>query len=191
MRKRELQERLTAMLPQWFGQPKSNARYAMQAEVLEGYIAETEGVGRGLLLLKYISPLSAEVYWMGVDPTCHRSGIGGALIRKRQLRPLASAECATFSWLLCIPTIQTNPTFGHDGSTRPWASCRPRRAFPDRSRESHRPLLEAAVIFSRSGLDGPAEGPAQRTPAAERPGSTRLGIAGGGGRRRSSSARRG
>jgi ribosomal protein S18 acetylase RimI-like enzyme len=31
-------------------------------------------------LLKWISSISAEVYWMGVDPRCHRSGIGRALM---------------------------------------------------------------------------------------------------------------
>jgi N-acetylglutamate synthase-like GNAT family acetyltransferase len=80
LRKRELQERLTAALPQWFGQPKSNAKYAMLAEILDGYIAESDGARRGLLLLKYHSATSAEVFWMGVDPACHRKGIGRALM---------------------------------------------------------------------------------------------------------------
>jgi len=79
-RKRELQERLTALLPHWFGRPESNARYAMQAEVLDGYVAERDGVRCGLLLLKWVGSVGAEVYWMGVDPTRHRSGIGRALI---------------------------------------------------------------------------------------------------------------
>ena len=74
MRKRELQERLTAELPQWFGQPASNANYARLAEVLDGYIAESYGASHGLLLLKYHSQTSAEVYWMGVDPAWHRKG---------------------------------------------------------------------------------------------------------------------
>ena len=43
-RKRELQEHLSAMLPDWFGQPESNAKYAVQAEILDGYIVESEGV---------------------------------------------------------------------------------------------------------------------------------------------------
>jgi len=92
-RKRELQERLTAMLPQWFGQPASNAHYAMQAEILDGYVAESEGIRRGMLLLKWIGPISAEVYWMAVDPNYHRSGVGRALMeaaieaaRKREAR---------------------------------------------------------------------------------------------------------
>jgi N-acetylglutamate synthase-like GNAT family acetyltransferase len=80
-RKRELQERLTAELPRWFGLPASNAKYAMLAEVLDGYIAECDGARCGLLLLKYHSQISAEVYWMGVDPTCHREGLGRSLMK--------------------------------------------------------------------------------------------------------------
>lgn len=79
-RKRELQERLTAMLPSWFGKPDSNAKYADQAELLDGYVAESDGVRRGLLLLKQSSSAGAEVYWMAVDPMCHRSGVGRALM---------------------------------------------------------------------------------------------------------------
>ena len=33
-RKRQLQMRLTVRLPDWFGQPTSNAKYPKQAEVL-------------------------------------------------------------------------------------------------------------------------------------------------------------
>jgi ribosomal protein S18 acetylase RimI-like enzyme len=81
VRKRELQEHLTTKLPGWFSQPMSNAKYALQAEILDGYVAERQGVRCGLLLLKYCGTLSAEVYWMGVDPTCHRIGVGRALVR--------------------------------------------------------------------------------------------------------------
>jgi GNAT superfamily N-acetyltransferase len=68
------------MLPGWFGKADSNAKYALQAEMLDGYVAESEGVPRGLLLLKQSSPVGAEIYWMAVDPAYHRSGIGRALI---------------------------------------------------------------------------------------------------------------
>jgi ribosomal protein S18 acetylase RimI-like enzyme len=78
--KRELQEQLTKMLPEWFGQPVSNAKYAQQAELLDGYVAELEGERIGLLLLKQSSPTSAEIYWMGIYPAHHRSGIGRTLI---------------------------------------------------------------------------------------------------------------
>jgi N-acetylglutamate synthase-like GNAT family acetyltransferase len=80
IRNRELQEQLTALLPAWFGQPASNAKYAQQAEVLDGYVAEIDGVRRGLLLLKSTGAMGAEIFWLGVDPTCHRSGMGRALV---------------------------------------------------------------------------------------------------------------
>jgi GNAT superfamily N-acetyltransferase len=80
VRKRELLERLTAALPQWFGSPTSNSKYATLAEILDGYVAESAGARRGLLLLKYHSPISAEVYWMGINPAYHRQGMGRALM---------------------------------------------------------------------------------------------------------------
>ncbi|HEY4166519.1 MAG TPA: GNAT family N-acetyltransferase [Reyranella sp.] len=79
-RKRQVLERLTDGLPEWFGQPAANRAYAEQAEKLAGYVASVDGVARGLLLLKTHSPVSAEIYWMGVDRTCHRSGVGRALV---------------------------------------------------------------------------------------------------------------
>ena len=79
-RKRALQQRLTAQLPEWFGRPDANAEYARQAEVLDGYVAEIEHDPCGLLLLKRSSASSAEIYWMGVDPKFHGRGIGRALV---------------------------------------------------------------------------------------------------------------
>jgi hypothetical protein len=67
-RKRELHEQLTALLPDRFGQPKANAKYATQAEILDGYIAESAGVRRGPLWLKWIGPVSAEVFLDGCRP---------------------------------------------------------------------------------------------------------------------------
>jgi GNAT superfamily N-acetyltransferase len=79
-RKRQLQERLTSKLLKWFGKADSNAHYASQAELLDGYVAEIGDAQCGLLLLKHVGPVSAEVYWLGVDPAHHRSGVGRALL---------------------------------------------------------------------------------------------------------------
>jgi GNAT superfamily N-acetyltransferase len=79
-RKREIQQQLTALLPEWFGRAEANFHYARQAEVLAGYVARMGGEAKGMLLLKTCSLISAEIYWMGVQPHCHRSGIGRALI---------------------------------------------------------------------------------------------------------------
>jgi hypothetical protein len=59
-RKRQLQMRLTAQLPEWFGQPDSNAQYAGQAEILDGFVAEVDHDPCGLLLNR-AGPISAEI----------------------------------------------------------------------------------------------------------------------------------
>ena len=59
-----------------------------QAETLEAWVAGYDGRAVGLLLLKRHSGVSAEVYWLGVDPDHHRRGIGRALVGalERRLR---------------------------------------------------------------------------------------------------------
>jgi ribosomal protein S18 acetylase RimI-like enzyme len=85
---RRLLEDFTTRLPEWFGQPESNRHYAEQAEILEAWTARIDGSARGLLLLKRHSAVSAEIYWLGVDPDHHRQGIGQALVGavERRLR---------------------------------------------------------------------------------------------------------
>jgi ribosomal protein S18 acetylase RimI-like enzyme len=78
--RRRIVESLTACLPEWFGRPESNRHFAEQAEILQAWVARTAGRAIGLLLLKRHSPVSAEIYWLGVNPECHRQGIGRSLI---------------------------------------------------------------------------------------------------------------
>ena len=78
-RKRKLQERLTALLPDWFGKAESNEAYARMAEVLDGFVAEVDGTACGLALVEFHGAKSAEIAWMGIVPDRHRSGIGRAL----------------------------------------------------------------------------------------------------------------
>ena len=85
---RRILETLTARLPEWFAQGESNKHYAKQAEILEAWVARIGGRPSGLLLLKRHSAVSAEIYWLGVDPDHHRQGIGKGLIGalERRLR---------------------------------------------------------------------------------------------------------
>jgi len=106
--KRQLQEHLTTRLPEWFGQPESNRKFAAQAEVLPGYIARVDGVPKGMLLLKKHSDISAEIYWLAVDRDCHRAGLGRALIEIGCQK--AQAEKAKFLFVYTLhPGVNYEP----------------------------------------------------------------------------------
>jgi hypothetical protein len=74
---RRVLEALTRRLPEWFGQGQANRHYAEQAKILETWIARIDGQAVGLLLIKRHSPVSAEVYWLGVDPAITGRELGG------------------------------------------------------------------------------------------------------------------
>jgi len=86
--RRRILETLTARLTDWFARDDAKRHYAQQAEILEARVARIDGRPGGLLLIKRHSPVSAEIYWLGVDPDHHRQGIGKTLIGavERRLR---------------------------------------------------------------------------------------------------------
>jgi ribosomal protein S18 acetylase RimI-like enzyme len=107
-RKRQVLEQLTAGLPEWFGKPAANRAYAEQAEKLPGYIADVDGVPRGLLLLKTHGAISAEIYWMGVDRACHRLGVGRTLVEAACAA--ANADGAAFLFVCTLhPSVAYEP----------------------------------------------------------------------------------
>jgi GNAT superfamily N-acetyltransferase len=105
---RRLLEALTQRLPQWFAQPEANRHYAEQAERLVGWVARIDESPASLLLLKRHSPVSAEIYWLGVDPARHRRGIGRALIEAVERR--LKDEQARFLFVMTLhPDVNYEP----------------------------------------------------------------------------------
>ena len=88
--RRTIQETISAQLPEWFGRPDSNLHYASQAEFLPGWVASIQDRDVGLLLLKRHGTLSAEIYWIGIEPGHHRHGVGRALLN--ELCPVLAGE---------------------------------------------------------------------------------------------------
>lgn len=98
--RRRTLEVLTARLSQWFAQEEANRHYAEQAESLEGWTASIDERAIGLLLLKRHGAVSAEIYWLAVDPDHHHRGVGKALIDvlERRLR----AEQVRFLFVMTL-----------------------------------------------------------------------------------------
>lgn len=71
---------ITATLPEWFGIPEANERYAkgVGERLSIGY--RENGICIGLLTLEFPFPKTANIYWMGVKKEHHHRGIGQALL---------------------------------------------------------------------------------------------------------------
>ena len=109
--RRTIQETITAQLPEWFGRADSNLHYASQAEFLPGWVASIQDRDVGLLLLKRHGTLSAEIYWIGIEPGHHRHGVGRALLNECAPCWLAKAANSCLP-ARCIPIIRTSTTAG-------------------------------------------------------------------------------
>jgi GNAT superfamily N-acetyltransferase len=73
--------RLIGLLPDWFGIPASNRAYvAGVAECLCHGAFDTQGTCVGLIALRPHFGSTLEVWWMGVAPDRHRTGIGAGLM---------------------------------------------------------------------------------------------------------------
>ncbi len=78
--------RLLATVPEWFGQPASNAEYIESAQTKETWTVR-DGRGRviGVTLVDRHFPHVAEVYLTVVDRELHGSGIGTAMLNAIEL----------------------------------------------------------------------------------------------------------
>jgi XTP/dITP diphosphohydrolase len=70
-----------AALPDWFGIPESNARFAQEARDLPMFVARGGGEAIGLATLRQHFPATAELHLIAVKPSHHRAGIGARLLR--------------------------------------------------------------------------------------------------------------
>lgn len=75
---------ITATLPEWFGIPEANERYAQGCLGRESFVARLEGKEVGLIVLEFPFPNNANIYWMGVNRDCHGKNIGTKLFEKSE-----------------------------------------------------------------------------------------------------------
>ena len=73
--------RLLATVPEWFGQPESNAEYIEAARTKETWtVRDRDGVVVGVTLVDRHFPTTAEIHLTVVDRAAHGSGVGTAML---------------------------------------------------------------------------------------------------------------
>jgi XTP/dITP diphosphohydrolase len=81
-----------AVLPDWFGIPEANARFAREARDLPMFVARDGAAAIGIATLRRHFPATAELHLIAVKPARHRRRIGARLIRaiEQHLRQTAT-----------------------------------------------------------------------------------------------------
>ncbi|WP_335622111.1 GNAT family N-acetyltransferase [Brevibacterium aurantiacum] len=74
-------EQILATLPEWFGQPESNAEYIEAATTMETWTVRTEaGTVIGVTLINHHFAEAAEIHFTAVTKTHHGQGVGTSMI---------------------------------------------------------------------------------------------------------------
>jgi len=91
---------ISADLPEWFGIPEANERYAngVKSRLTFGYVIDSMCVG--ILSLEFPFENSANIYWMGIKRDWHNKGIGKALIRYAEM-----ICCGRNAYMLSVETL--------------------------------------------------------------------------------------
>ena len=90
-------------LPEWFGIPASNEHYIREAADKDAFaVFERSGQPIGLIALRYHFQTTAEIWWMGVKPECHRQGIGTLLFKRAKSRA-RERGCRTLAVMTLSP----------------------------------------------------------------------------------------
>jgi GNAT superfamily N-acetyltransferase len=90
---------LSEQLPTWFGRPDANAMYAREMVSRDAYAALIDDHAVGLMALDYLGGDDAgvcNIWWLGVCPELHRTGVGRALI-DHAVSQARARDCAVLS----------------------------------------------------------------------------------------------
>lgn len=72
---------ITATLPEWFGVPEANLRYAHGMLSRVSFVASADNTYIGLITLEFPYPGNANIYWMAVNKAYQNKKVGKKLLR--------------------------------------------------------------------------------------------------------------
>lgn len=75
---------ITATLPEWFGIPDANLRYAHGMLSRISFAASIDDNYIGLITIEFPSPTNATIYWMAVSKAFQNKSVGKKLLRKAE-----------------------------------------------------------------------------------------------------------
>ena len=75
---------ITADLPEYFGLPEANERYAKGMEERISFAATYQNQHIGLLTLEFPFPNNGNIYWMAIKREFQGSGVGSQLIEQAE-----------------------------------------------------------------------------------------------------------
>src|SRR5262245_24411178 len=73
---------IIAALPMWFGRPEAHARYLREIVDRDAFAVSLDGGTRGLIAVEYQFAITCNIWWLGVQPSAHRRGLGRALMER-------------------------------------------------------------------------------------------------------------
>ncbi|MDB6081482.1 MAG: Acyl-CoA N-acyltransferase [Chlamydiia bacterium] len=72
---------ISSTLPEWFGIPEANEKYAAGVKERTSFSAVVQGECAGMITLDFPFPNVANIYWLAVKKEFHHQGIGTALLK--------------------------------------------------------------------------------------------------------------
>ncbi len=75
---------IIATLPEWFGIPEANERYALGVKDRISFGILINGQYVGMIAIETPFPNNANIYWMGIAKDYHRKGMGSALLKRAE-----------------------------------------------------------------------------------------------------------
>lgn len=72
---------ITSDLPNWFGIPEANERYALGVKERTSFAIAIANKYVGMITIEFPFSDNANIYWMGVKKNYHNQGIGSYLLQ--------------------------------------------------------------------------------------------------------------